>query len=127
MPDELTCGKGLVANAPLPRALAEVTAAMAENLERHLPALAPGDPERPVYEDIAASLRRGAESLDAAAETMAGQAELPMGPHDEAALAAPEVAIAFEQLVRAEEALATLLAARAPGLAAMRGEPPAAG
>jgi hypothetical protein len=125
MPDEPTCGKGLVANAPLPRALAEAAAAMAENLERHVPALAPDDPERPVYEEIAASLRRGAEALGAAAERMAGQAELPMGPHDEAVLAAPEVASAFERLVRAEEALAALLAARAPGLAAMRGEPPA--
>ena len=102
-------------NAPLPRALAEVTAALAENLERHLAALASGDPEHAVYTELASSLRRAAAELASAAELMAAQDDLPMADHDEAALATPEVAGAFERLVRAEASLCELAAARAPG------------
>ena len=109
-----TCGEGLVESAPLPAALAEVTAALAENLERHLASLAPGDPEHAVYTGLASSLQRAAGELAGAAERMAAQGDLPMADHDEAALATPEVAGAFERLVRAEASLSALLAARAP-------------
>jgi hypothetical protein len=109
-----TCGEGLVESAPLPGAMAEVTAAVAENLERHLAALAPGDAEHAVYVELATSLRRDAAELTSAAERMAAQGDLPMGRHDEAAMATPEVAGAFERLVRAEASLSGLLAARAP-------------
>jgi len=109
-----TCGRGLVHNSPLPLALAEVTAALAENLERHLPSIEEAEPEHAVYAELVDRLKPAADELRAAGGLMAAQAELPMADHDMEKLTTPEVKGAFERLVRAEAELRALLEARAP-------------
>jgi hypothetical protein len=108
-----TCGQGLAANAALPAALARVAEAMAGMLERHMTALDPGDPdaaaEHAVYGDLAATQRRAAGELSAAAERMDAQRDLPMGPHDMAAVTHPATAEAFQALVDAKRHLLALL------------------
>ena len=99
MADEPTCGKGVAAN-----------------LEAHMPALDRADPaaarEHEVYAALAAEHRDLAARLTATAERMAAQRDLPMGRHDEGALAGPEVRAAFERLVRVQDELADLLRER---------------
>jgi hypothetical protein len=116
MADEPTCGKGVAANATLPAKLAELTAAVAANLEAHMPTLDRTDPaaarEHEVYGELAAEHRDLAARLAATAEHMAAQRDLAMGRHDEAALAGPEVRVAFERLVHVQEELADLLRER---------------
>jgi hypothetical protein len=116
MADQPTCGQGIAANASLPAKLAELTAAVASNLEAHMPTLDRADPaaarEHQVYGELAAEHRDLAARLTATAAHMAAQRELPMGRHDEAALAGPEVRAAFEHLVRVQGELAELLRER---------------
>jgi hypothetical protein len=116
MADQPTCGRGIAANASLAAKLAELTAAVASNLEAHMPTLDRADPaaarEHEVYGELAAEHRDLAARLTATAEHMAAQRELPMGRHDEAALAGPEVRAAFERLVRVQDELADLLRER---------------
>ena len=113
MSDEPTCGQGLAANAPLPAALARVSEAMADMLQRHMAALDLADPaaagEHRVYEDVAAGHRRAAGDLRAAAQLMGAQADLPMGGHDMAAVMHPSTADTFQALVEAKRHLLGLL------------------
>jgi len=86
---------------------------MAGMLERHMVALDLADPrsaaEHGVYGEVAAAHRRAADQLRAAAERMDAQRELPMGPHDMAAVAHPDTTRAFQTLVDAKRHLLTLL------------------
>jgi hypothetical protein len=113
MPDQPTCGQGLAAHAALPAKLGELIAATADNLEAHMPSLDRSDPaadrEHAVYEELTSRHRTLAAQLEATAEAMAAQRELPMGRHDEQALAAPEAVAAFRRLVAVEEQLAKQL------------------
>jgi hypothetical protein len=116
MEDELTCGRGLAAHAALPALLAELTDSVAENLERHLKALDLRDEnsrqEYDAYVELAKQHRETAARLRTTAAQMAGYRDLPMGRHDEAAMAEPQILEGFERLVRAEEALLALLQER---------------
>ena len=113
MSEPATCGQGLAESAALPGALAQVTDAMAGMLERHMTALDLSDPhstaEHEVYGELAAAHRQIAGQLRAAADRMAAQRDLPMGPHDMAAIAHPDTAQAFQTLVEAKRQLLTLL------------------
>jgi hypothetical protein len=108
-----TCGQGLAASAALPAGLAGVAEAMAGMLERHMTALDLTDPhstaEHAVYGELAAVHRRAAGHLRAAADRMDGQRDLPMGPHDMAAIAHPATVQAFQHLVDAKRSLLALL------------------
>ncbi|HEX5759532.1 MAG TPA: hypothetical protein VF121_10085 [Thermoanaerobaculia bacterium] len=107
MAEHPTCGEGLAEHSALPAKLGELIAAMAENLEVHMQALDSKDPDA----------RRE--------HRMAGYRDLPMGRHDEKAMAGPEVLAAFETFVRAKQELLELLRKSAEQdqrmLAAMRG------
>jgi hypothetical protein len=111
--EQPTCGQGLAENAPLPAKLAELTASLAENLEAHLRTLDLDDEdarrEHEVYQELARRHRDAAARLAAAAEQMAAQRDLPMGRHDPAALASPEVAGAFRRFVDRKQELLALL------------------
>jgi hypothetical protein len=115
--DQPTCGKGLAANADLPAKLAELTAAMADVLERHTDALDLTDSaareEFDAYSALVHAHRTVAGELASLAQQMAGYRDLPMGRHDEAALADPQgQAEAFQRLLTTERELLALLSAK---------------
>jgi hypothetical protein len=116
MNDQPTCGRGLADNAPLPAKLGELTAAMGRVLEAHLPSLDLTDDrsqkESDVYQDLAKDLRRAALRLDTIAGQMSGSRDLPMGRHDEAAVASPAVLNSFQRFVQLEQELLMLLQRR---------------
>jgi hypothetical protein len=111
--EEQTCGRGLAEHSALPARLAEVTEAMAGNLQVHMQALELDDEaarqEHAVYLRLAEEQRQAAARLRAVAGEMAAARDLPMGRHDESAMTSPEVADAFKQLVKAKQDLLVLL------------------
>jgi hypothetical protein len=111
-----TCGQGLAEHSVLPARLGELTAALAENLEVHMPALDLTDEnakrEHDAYVKLATELRTIAGRLHATRDAMAGYRDLPMGRHDERALSSPEVVAAFEGFVKVEQELLQLLPVR---------------
>lgn len=113
MDEHTTCGKGLADHASLPAKMAELIAALAENLEIHMQSLDLTDPkakeEHEAYAHLAVQNRGIARHLKATAQEMAGYRDLPMGRHDDRAMSDPQVVEAFEKLVRREEALDMLL------------------
>ncbi|HYH99912.1 hypothetical protein [Hyalangium sp.] len=113
MDDQPTCGKGLAEHSALPAKLGELTAALAENLEIHMKALDLQDPnareEYDAYVKVAKEHRDIATRLQAAAQQMARYRDLPMGRHDEEAMADPKALEAFEKFVRLEQELLALL------------------
>jgi hypothetical protein len=115
MGEEQTCGLGLAQHAALPAKLAEVTEAMADNLQLHMAALELADDaarmEHGVYLRLAEEQRQAAARLRRVAGEMAAARDLPMGAHDTEALTSPAVAEAFRRFVRAREELAEVLQA----------------
>jgi hypothetical protein len=115
--DQQTCGEGLADNAVLPRQLGAVGTAMADVLGYHMRALDLTDPdanaEHDAYASIVDALQSSAAELRSTAEQMARCGELPMGRHDAGVMASPDALHAFEQLVRAKQALHALLARQA--------------
>lgn len=113
MDEQPTCGKGLAEHSALPAKLGELTAAMAENLEIHQKALDLTDEnarnEHNAYVKLAQEYRSIATQLQATARHMAGYRDLPMGKHDERAMAAPKVLEAFTNFARLEQELLALL------------------
>jgi hypothetical protein len=111
--EEQTCGRGLAEHSALPARLAEVTEAMAGNLQAHMQALELDDEaarqEHAVYLRLAEEQRQAAARLRAVAGEMAAARDLPMGRHDESAMTSPEVADAFKQFVKAKQDLLVLL------------------
>jgi hypothetical protein len=111
--EQPTCGRGLAKNSVLPRYLANVISGMAENLAEHMPALDLSDTaarlEHDAYERLVGQLRRIAAELYVTSSEMAGYRDLPMGQHDEAAMARPAVREAFEEYVKHKQQLLTLL------------------
>jgi hypothetical protein len=107
--DVPTCGKGLAEHSALPAKLGELIAALAENLEVHQGTLDLGDDrsrrELDVYVKLAREHRSIAAQLGEVARHMASYRDLPMGRHDDRALAEPKVAEAFATFVRAEREL----------------------
>ena len=113
MDDQLTCGRGLAEHSTLPAKLAELEDALAQNLELHQKTLDLRDDnarkEHDAYVRLAKEHRDIAARLKATAERMAGYRDLPMGAHDEQALADPKILDAFATFVRREQELLTLL------------------
>jgi hypothetical protein len=113
MESEQTCGKGLAEHSVLPAKLGGLTAALAEVLETHAKALDRTDEnarrEFDAYQQLAQAHRKTAAELQAIAEQMAGYRDLPMGRHDEKAMAASENREAFERFVTVEQELLALL------------------
>lgn len=113
MEQQSTCGQGLADNAALPAKLAEVFAAVAENLEIDLTALDPKDkgsrPEFDAYVALATEYRELESRVRALAVQMEGCRELPMARHDMTVLKSPDAAKALERLVTQKEELAALL------------------
>jgi hypothetical protein len=116
MEDQPTCGKGLAEHSALPAKMGELTASVAENLELHMQALDLTDEsaktEHDAYLELAMDHRRIASQLQATARRMSGYRDLPMGRHDQKAMAGPELLEAFERFVTLEQELMTLLQAR---------------
>jgi|Tabmets5t2r1_1033131.scaffolds.fasta_scaffold08162_2 hypothetical protein len=111
--EEQTCGRGLAENSVLPAQLAEVTEAMADNLQAHMQALELDDEaarqEHAVYLRLVEEQRQAAGRLRAVAGEMAAAHDLPMGRHDAQAMTSPEVTQAFQHLVKAKQELLALL------------------
>jgi hypothetical protein len=124
--DQATCGKGLAANAVLPRRLAALMAAMAAMLENHVLALDPdetnGRLERDAYERLVGEQRAIASGLEALARAMEGYRDLPMAKHDMALLTGPASRDMFSSFIQAEEGVLTLLQDRVKEHRAMLGE-----
>jgi hypothetical protein len=116
MDDHPTCGKGLAENAVLSAKLAELTTSVAGILEAHMPALDLTDErskrEYEVYRRLAEDHRRAGLQLEAIGKQMAGYRDLPMGRHDQRAMAAPVVVESFQKFVRIEQELLALLQRR---------------
>ena len=108
-----TCGQGVADNAVLPALLAEVTEAMASNLQVHMAALElddePARQEHAVYLRLTEEHRQASARLRGIGQEMAVARDLPMGRHDQQAMSSPEVAEAFQRLVRAKQELLALL------------------
>ena len=113
MEERPTCGQGLAGNSILPGKLAELAAAMAENLEVHMLALDVNDPparqEYQVYLQLANEQRETAARLLATANEMAGSRDLPMGRHDFSNASNSKALEAFEKYVKIEHELLALL------------------
>ena len=112
-----TCGMGLAASAELPERMAGLLSVMARNLELHMRSLDSDDPaavqELVAYERLTGRMRDVSGYLEALAGEMTGYRELPMAPHDAAALSTPEVDEAFQALIATERNLAAYLTASA--------------
>jgi hypothetical protein len=108
-----TCGQGLARHAALPAALADLTEAMADNLQAHMEALALDDhaalQEHGVYLRLAEEQRQIAARLRAIAGEMAGARDLPMGRHDQALMTSPQATAAFQRFVETKRRLAAVL------------------
>jgi hypothetical protein len=113
MDEQQTCGRGLAEHAALPARLAEVTEAMASNLQVHMQALElddePARQEHAVYLRLAEEQRQAAGRLRAVANEMAAAGDLPMGRHDAQTMSSPEVGDAFQRFVEAKQELLALL------------------
>jgi hypothetical protein len=113
MDEQQTCGRGLAEHSALPARLAEVTEAMADNLQVHMQALElddePARQEHAVYLRLAEEQRQAAARLRAVAAEMAAARDLPMGRHDEQTMSSPEVGDAFQRFVEAKQELLALL------------------
>jgi len=90
---------------------------MARNLELHMRSLDSDDPaandEIVAYRRLTGRMRDVSGYLEALSGEMIGYRDLPMAPHDDAALNTPEVAEAFEALIAHERDLASYLSASA--------------
>ena len=113
MSDEPTCGLGLAEHCVIPAKMGELIAALAENLELHIPTLVMSQDasrfEHEAYTKLAAEHHAIAEALTAVAAHMAGYRNLPMAVHDDKALADPKVAEAFGRYVKLQRELIAVL------------------
>jgi hypothetical protein len=116
MAEQPTCGRGLASHSPLAASVAELTDAVASNLDVHMRALDPTDEnarrEHAAYLRLSEEHRRAAAELRAIGQEMAGYHDLPMGRHDPEAMTSPDVAAAFRRFVNAERDLLALLQRR---------------
>jgi hypothetical protein len=108
-----TCGQGLANRSILPGKLGELLAALARILEAHMRALDPADPdaekELDAYATLVTAHRDIADRLSGTADRMAEYRSLPMAPHDTAVMSDAMAHKAFENFVRLEHELSTLL------------------
>ena len=113
MEEPTTCGQGLASRSTLPGKLGELLAALARILEAHMRALDPADADAKKELDAYATLVTGhrdvADRLTGIANQMADYRNLPMAAHDEAAMSDAVAHKSFENFVRLEQELTTLL------------------
>ncbi len=111
--NESSCGKGLAEHAAIPAKLAELIAALADNLELHMPALVLADAaartEHDAYRELADEYRAIAARLAATAHRMTSYRDLPTAEHDPQRMADPRLRDAFARYVTLERDLFTLL------------------
>ena len=116
MSEQPTCGKGLAEQARLPAVLADVVAGVAKVLDCHTRALDPDNEpahrELDTYIALVTEHRAVASQLRAIARHMESSRDLPMAPHDHAAMMDRDAVDAFDQFITAERALAKLLSAQ---------------
>jgi hypothetical protein len=107
-----TCGQGLAEHAQFPLKVGEVLASMAENLQLHMTVLDLQDEnskrEYDAYEELVEQYRQIAQGLTATGQQMQSYRDLPMGRHDERAMADPRFTSAFRNLVQREQELLAL-------------------
>jgi hypothetical protein len=113
MEEPSTCGQGLASRSTLPGKLGELLAALARILEAHMRALDPADTdarkELDAYAGLVTAHRDVADRLSGIAVQMADYRALPMAAHDEAAMSDAVAHKAFENFVRLERELSTLM------------------
>jgi hypothetical protein len=113
MSEQQTCGKGLADRSALPAKLAELIAALIENLEVHQQAIEATDEngklELYAYVTLGQEFRRIATQLQSTATHMAGSRDLLMAKHNPVKMADPKVVDAFTKFVRLEDELIALL------------------
>lgn len=113
MEEPSTCGQGLASRSTLPGKLGELLAALARILEAHMRALDPADTdarkELDAYAALVTAHRDVADRLSGIAVQMADYRALPMAAHDEAAMSDAVAHKAFENFVRLERELSTLM------------------
>lgn len=113
MDEPTTCGQGLASRSTLPGKLGELLAALARILEAHMRALDPTDAdarkELDAYATLVTGHRDAADRLSGIANQMVDYRNLPMAAHDEAAMSDAVAHKSFENFVRLEQELATLL------------------
>lgn len=129
MAEPPTCGQGLASQAHFPAKLGEVMGCVAAILESHMTALDLRDEaskqEHEVYRQLAHRHRETASELESIADQMAGSSDLAMGHHDQDAMQSEEAVKVFEDFVRVENELLSILQTQAEQhqkmLAEMRG------
>ena len=108
-----TCGQGLAERSALPAKLSALSAAMADNLEKHQRTLDFTDlnarAEHDAYDTVAGALRNAAIELQSIADRMASYRALPMPRHDERAATSADIRDAFAMFVECEVDLSVLL------------------
>jgi hypothetical protein len=113
MEEPSTCGQGLASRSILPGKLGEMLAALARILEAHTRALDPAEAdarkELDAYAALVTAHRDVADRLSGIGVQMAEYRSLPMAAHDEAAMSDAVAHRAFENFVRVERELSTLL------------------
>ena len=113
MEEPTTCGQGLASRSALPGKLAELLAALARILESHMRALDPADAgarkELDAYASLVTAHRDVADRLSGIAVQMADYRNLPMAPHDMALVSDALAHKVFENYVRLEHELGSVL------------------
>lgn len=113
MEEPSTCGEGLASRSILPGKLGEMLAALARMLEAHMVALDPTDAdarkELDAYAALVTAHRDVADRLSGIANQMSGYRALPLAAHDEAAMSDAVTHRAFENFVRLEQELTSVL------------------
>lgn len=113
MSEPSTCGEGLASRSTLPEKLGEMLAASARMLETHMRALDPADAdarkELDAYAALVTAHRDVADRLSGIADQMAGYRALPLAAHNEAAMSDAVTHKAFENFVRLEREVASVL------------------
>jgi hypothetical protein len=113
MEEPTTCGQGLASRSTLAGKLGELLAALAAILEAHMRALDPADAdarnELDAYATLVTGHRDVADRLSGIANQMVDYRDLPMAAHDEAMMSDTVAHKAFQNFVRLEQELATLL------------------
>lgn len=113
MAEVTTCGQGLAHHAMLPRGMAALSRAVADNLTAHVAAVSGEDDaaglERRAYGALAESYGDAARMLAAIADEMESRRDMPAADHDLGLLSSKDVTGAIEAMADAEDDLASLL------------------
>lgn len=113
MEDPSTCGQGLASRSILLVKVGELLASLARVLEAHMRALDPTNAdarkELDAYATLVTAHRDVADRLAGIAVQMADYRNLPVAAHDETAMSDAVAHKAFENFVRLEHELTTLL------------------